>query len=321
MDYVCIGRTGAHRDLALSNRMSTAATRRRSRAAWFVCLLFALPLVCRTEIKVASVTSSSNFAAGILKPGGLASIFVTGLQGIPDLITAQGYPLPRTLAGVKVTFAGVQAPAVAIDAPILAVANLAGGAYQQINVQIPWEVMEGSGLRLDVCQQTVCGHLDAFTYTPWPVFFTDSSGYAIAQHSTDYRAVTLSDPAKPGEWITVYATNLGPVQNQPGDGNPLDSQAVAPILPDSSGYLFYYGLALGDNGSYTSERIKSNYIGMVPGSIIYQVNLLVPNLQPTGDMMFQLIKVYDCGFFFVHGCGRSFTTEAASMPGKIPVRQ
>jgi uncharacterized protein (TIGR03437 family) len=288
---------------------------------WIICLTLALPLVCGGQIRVVNITSSSNFAAGRLKPGGLASIFTTGLRDVPDLVTAQGYPLPGTLAGVRVTFSGLQPPILVADAPILAVANLGGSAYQQINVQIPWELVEASPLRFDVCQEAVCGHFEAYTSTLWPVFFTDSSGYAIAQHATDYRAVTLSDPAKPGEWVIVYATNLGPVHNQPADGIPLDPQVLAPLLPDPSPYLDYFGLVLGENGSFTSPRIASNYMGMAPGSIVYQVNLLVPPSQATGDMTFQLLKIYDCGFFFVQGCGRSLTTVAASMAAKIPVAQ
>jgi hypothetical protein len=96
-----------------------------TRAALLLCLLVAVPLHSSGQIQVLQITSSANFVPGLLKPGSLASIFCTGLQDVPDLVIAQGYPLPRTLAGVKVTFGGV-------DAPILAVANITGGAYQQI---------------------------------------------------------------------------------------------------------------------------------------------------------------------------------------------
>jgi uncharacterized protein (TIGR03437 family) len=224
---------------------------------------------------------------------------------------AQGYPLPRILAGVTVTVNG-------IDAPILAIANIAAGSYQQINVQIPWEAKPR--LEFDVSQQSATAHFAPSVYDGWGVFFVDSSGYAIAQHASDYRPVTQSDPAKSGEWVVVYATNLGPVQNQPADGYPADPNVLAPIVPDDSPYLDYYGLVVGSSDSYQATHIQSNYIGMAPGSIIGQVNLLVPDSsQLSGDLVFQLIKVYNCGFFFTLGCGRGFTTIAASMPAKIPV--
>jgi uncharacterized protein (TIGR03437 family) len=118
-----------------------------------------------------------------------------------------------------------------------------------------------------VSQQGASAHVATFLYSPWPVFFVDSSGYAIAQHASDYRPVTQGDPAKPGEWIIAYAKNLGPVQNQPLDGYPAALNVLAPIVPDPSPYLYYYGLAVGPSADYTSTRIQSNYIGMTPGSI------------------------------------------------------
>jgi len=228
------------------------------------------------------------------------------------LIVAQDHPFPRTLADVKVTVNGT-------DAPILAIAEIAGGSFQQINLQIPWEAKFTFGLTFDVSQKGAAAHVTTYLYGPWPVFFVDSSGYAIAQHARDYRPVTQSDPARPGEWIVVYATNLGPVQNQPADGHPALPDVLAPIVPDSSPYLAYYGLAVGPSAGYMSTRIQSNYIGMSPGSIVNQVNLLVPSPQWNGELVFQLVKIYDCGFFFTVGCGRGFTTVAASMPAKIPV--
>jgi uncharacterized protein (TIGR03437 family) len=199
------------------------------------------------------------------------------------------------------------------EAPILAIAEIAGESYQQINLQIPWEAKPG--LEVEVSQKCATTHFTMDQNNPWPVFFVDSAGYAIAQHAADYRPVTQSDPAKPGEWIVVYATNLGPVQNQPMDGYPATPDVLAPVVPDNSPYLSYYGLAVGPSAGYQSPRIQSNYIGMAPGSVLGQVNLLVP----AGDLVFQLIKLYDCGFFFIPGCGRGFTIEAASMPAKIPV--
>jgi uncharacterized protein (TIGR03437 family) len=279
-------------------------------AALVLFLVLAVP--SRGQIQVLSITSSADFSTGLLQPGSLASIFCTGLQNISGLVVAQDYPYPRTLAGVNVSVNG-------IDAPLLAVANIGGGSYQQINLQIPWETKPG--LAIDVSQQGMTAHFTTYQNSPWPVFFIDSSGYAIAQHASDYRPVTQSDPAKPGEWVVVYATNLGPVQNQPIDGYPAAPDVLAPIVPDYSPYFYYYGLAVGPSADFRSPKIQSNYIGMAPGSIVGQVNLLVPGSQLTGDLVFELIKIYNCGFFFVSGCGRGFTTEAASVPAKIPVAQ
>ena len=282
----------------LRSSESPVATSRKEnklsiKAALLLYMLVAGRQPCRGQIQVLSITSSANFVPGLLQPGSLASIFCTGLQDISGLIVAQGYPLPRTLAGVKVTVNG-------IDAPILAIAEIAGRSYQQINLQIPWETKFTSGLAFEVSQKSAAARITTYLYAPW-----------------HYRPVTKSDPARPEEWIVVYATNLGSVQNQPADGQPALPDVLAPIVPDPSPYLYYYGLAVGPDAR--STRIKSNYIGMSPGSIINQVNLQVPSPQLNGGLVFQLVKIYNCGFFFTLGCGRGFMTVAASLPVKIPV--
>jgi uncharacterized protein (TIGR03437 family) len=278
-------------------------------AALILFLTAALP--ARGAIEVLAVTSSANFAQGLTQPGSLASVFCTGLQNLSGLVAAEGYPLPRELAGVTVTVNGV-------EAPILAVANIGGGSYQQINIQIPWEAK--APLIFEVRQEGAAARFTPPVNNGWGIFFVDSSGNAIAQHASDYRLVTQSDPARSGEWVVVYATNLGPVENHPADGYPADLNLLAPVVPDDSPYLDYYGLVSGSFGSYQATHIQSNYIGMAPGTMAAQVNLLVPDtVQAPGDLVFQLIKVYHCGFFFTPGCGRGFTTVAASMPAKIPV--
>ena len=284
--------------------------RLRANSAVLILLLTAA-VPAGGAIQVLAVTSSANFAQGLTHPGSLASIFCTGLQNLPGLVAAQGYPLPRELAGVTVTVNG-------IGAPLLAIANLAAGSYQQINIQIPWAA--AAPLVFEVRQAGAAARFTPSVNDGWGVFFVDSSGDAIAQHASDYRLVTRSDPARSGEWVVVYATNLGPVQNQPADGYPADLNVLAPVVADPSPYLDYFGLVVGSSGSYQTTRIQSNYIGMAPGSVAGQINLLVPdNPSISGDLVFQLIKVYNCGFFFTPGCGRGFTTKAASMPAKIPV--
>ena len=64
-------------------------------------------------------------------PGGLATVFCTGLSGRPgDKVVAEGLPLPLQLAGLSVDV-------FSSPAPILAVAF--ENTYQQINIQVPWE--------------------------------------------------------------------------------------------------------------------------------------------------------------------------------------
>jgi uncharacterized protein (TIGR03437 family) len=249
-------------------------------AALILFLTAALP--AQGAIEVLAVTSSANFAQGLTQPGSLASVFCTGLQNLSGLVAAEGYPLPRELAGVTVTVNGV-------EAPILAVANIGGGSYQQINIQVPWEAK--APLIFEVRQEGASARFTPTVNNGWGIFFVDSSENAIAQHASDYRLVTQSDPARSGEWVVVYATNLD-----------------------------YYGLVSGSSGSYQATHIQSNYIGMAPGTMVGQVNLLVRTpFQRRATWYFNSSRFYHCGFFFTPGCGRGFTTVAASMPAKIPV--
>jgi hypothetical protein len=78
-----------------------------------------------------SIVNAASFHPGLPSPGGLASLFVTGLN-VTGVQTASGYPLPIELAGVTILVQGV-------PAPILAVAGAPDGSYQQINFQVPFD--------------------------------------------------------------------------------------------------------------------------------------------------------------------------------------
>lgn len=78
----------------------------------------------------AGVTNAASFVTGLPPPGSLATIFCSGLTGIQSL-DAPGFPFPLILEGVTVTIGGT-------PAPIVALANF--GSYQQIDLQVPWDI-------------------------------------------------------------------------------------------------------------------------------------------------------------------------------------
>jgi uncharacterized protein (TIGR03437 family) len=276
-----------------------------------VAALLASLWPCFGQIEILAVTSSANFTSGRIRAGSLASIFCRGLQNVGGLIVADSHPLPLSLANVRVRFG-------AYDAPMLAIGNRDGGLYQQINVQVPWEANTDSGYRIEVQQ----GVHSAFQMVSTreeilaPAFFVDASGYAVAQHASDYRPVTVNDPARPGEWIIVYATNLGPVENPPRTGYPADLENLHPTLRDTSDTWVSYGLS----AASIWDPLRTNYIGLTPGSLIYQVNFRIPEGYPTGDLEFVIAGVVDCGFFWTPGCGRGYTMRHRTLPAKVPVR-
>jgi uncharacterized protein (TIGR03437 family) len=238
------------------------------------------------EIHVLAVTTATGFTPGLPAPGSLASAFCTGLAGTTDVHVS------------------VNADA----APILAVADL--GGYQQINFQIPWETQNASTV-------TVTQGLDQAVFPfpaarVWDVFFVDPSGAVVAQHASDYELVTPAHPARPGEWIIAYASNLGPVQNPPPTGMPASLDRLSPLAP---GPDIYTVLLL---GSTQSATLQSIYMGLVPGVIgVYQINLRMPDGFSSAGAELKVQKTRFCGFFFDPACGRGLylTVSAGS---KLP---
>lgn len=143
------------------------------------------------QIRVLAVTDSATFTPGLPYVGPLATVFCTGLTGIVGVQAAREYPLPYEIAGVSVNVSGG-------SAPLLAVADLSG--YQQINIQMPYS--QGAPLTIEVSQFGQSGQIPVQLPAAWGVFFTDSSGYAVAQHA-DYSLITPSSPAHAGEAVIL----------------------------------------------------------------------------------------------------------------------
>jgi uncharacterized protein (TIGR03437 family) len=150
-----------------------------------------------------AVVNAASYQAGLPEPGGLATIFCTGLMGISGIVTpATQLPLPLQLAGVQVT---VNLGA----APLLALADV-GGGVQQINFQVPPERILASKSMVTVTQSGTSGTATNIDYPRVGGFFSDSQGNAIAWHELDGTLVTLGNPARAGEFVAIYGTGFGP---------------------------------------------------------------------------------------------------------------
>ncbi len=167
-------------------RGSSNLNRRIALPSLFAAVLLAQASALGQPIQIAALTNSADFQPSLPQPGSLASIFCTGLQGPPGVIAAPPqYPLPAQLvvAGSPVTvwisF---------IQAPILAIAFENG--YQQINVQVPWQVPQDP-LFVQVFQGSNQGSNSAYLVDPdpwvdflagspatfkWSVFFVSPQG-------------------------------------------------------------------------------------------------------------------------------------------------
>jgi len=215
------------------------------------------------------ITNAASFNPGLPAPGGLASLFLHGLN-VSGIVVASGDPLPTQLEGVSILVDGT-------PAPILAVANIPVAnpvGLQQINFQVPFQAATNEvevryrGSSTFVLPQQVA-----------PGIFTFGDGSGAIEHSADYSLVTASNPAAPGEIVLVYATGLGPVSGNIADGVPAPgASAIQPPCQPP-------GVTLG--GAFeTSASASANvlYAGLAPGYVgLYQLNVQIPASTPAGN--------------------------------------
>jgi|ERR1017187_8150514 uncharacterized protein (TIGR03437 family) len=256
------------------------------------------------QIKVLAVTDAATFTPGMPYYGSLASVFCTGLTGINGIQSANSLPLPYELAGVSVTVSGA-------TAPLLAVADL--GSYQQINIQVPG-LQDLASQLLQVSQGGQTGQMQWQSPAMWGVFFTDASGYAIAQHA-DYSLVTTDHPAQPGEVLMLYGTNLDSyvyVAHAPNIGYPAEAVPLPSLFPSQVGNELRIAPSLTVNGT-AAEML---YSGLTPGSVgLFQINFRVPQSTPNGDAILTAVRG-TC--FPIGGC--STISYVYSRTAKLPVR-
>ena len=206
-----------------------------------------------------SVANGASFQvnAGIA-PGSIVSIFGTGLTG--EAQSAAGAPVPKVLLDTVVSFNNVPAPLFYVSPT-------------QINAQVPFELPPGGAtvevrsLSSSVVRQTIT------IATAAPGIFTTNqqgTGAGAILHAGDFRTVSESAPARPGEFISIFCTGLGPLTSPVADGN------AAPYPPPET--ILTPEVRVGGIVANVS------FSGLAPGFVgLYQVNIQVPLAAPTGN--------------------------------------
>ncbi|HTW64675.1 MAG TPA: Ig-like domain-containing protein [Bryobacteraceae bacterium] len=239
-----------------------------------------------------TIINGASFQAGTgISPGGIAIINGLGiLPGVQGLVSANNIvgPLPTTLQGASVTFAGVAAP-------IYYVMNSNG--VEQMAVQVPFETLPaGTTAATNVnVVVTSSGGSSATISVPVkpfaPGIFTTTSGTTVlpVAQRPDGSYVSPTNPAQLGEDITVYVTGLGQVTPAAATGAAgIPGQAVAaPLL---------IGL---NNGGV--PLISANYVQGLTG--VYAVTFQVPANTATGSAQPLAVVAYDSAgnFYFSQG--------------------
>ena len=166
--------------------------------------------------------------------------------------SAASSPLPTSINGTQVLINSVFSPLYYVDS-------------SQIDAQVPWEVSGALYLSVQVFVNGFPSNLSTVALT------ASAPGILLATHALDGSLVTPSDPATPGEYLTIYGLGLGPVSNPPPTGAGSSAKPASTTVQTPA-------LNIGGIAATVS------FSGLTPGLTgLYQINAQVPMGTPNGD--------------------------------------
>jgi uncharacterized protein (TIGR03437 family) len=194
-------------------------------------------------------------------PGSVISIFGSRLATAEG--AASGTPLPRQLEGVTVLINGAAVPLFYV------------GPWQ-INAQIPFDTPVGTAtLAVEVEGRRSATVPLAVTLASPGIFFTADKDHAIAQNLPDWSLNSPASAALPGQYVIVYLTGLGPVDN------PVIAGAAVPPAPLARAVASVAAMVGG-------QPAEVAFAGLTPGFVgLGQINIKIPNV-PSGDQSLEL---------------------------------
>ena len=207
----------------------------------------------RVERVVNAADNSPN-----LSPGGLMSIYGADLS--PVNMASRELPLPTALGDSCLTVNGVPTPVLFVSP-------------NQINAQMPFNV-EGN---VTMILRTPGGVSDNYNLSVRPtgpgVFRTALGGnpdIPTVVRASNNEMVTLSNPVRKSDRLTIYLTGLG--KTNPAIEAGVPAPADPPIFSLAEPVVTLGGIAL-----------PVSFAGLSPGQVgVYQINVDVPVTVPTG---------------------------------------
>ncbi len=208
-------------------------------------------------LTAAGVVNAASFLSGPVAPGEIVSLFGSALgpaAPVPGTLTNPKL-VADSLAGVRVTFDGVPAPLLYVSS-------------RQVNAVVPYSV---AGQAMTQLQVEYLGALS--TPLTLPVAATAPGIFSLAASGTGPGAIlnardesvnSPSNPAAPGDWVSIYATGGG-VTNPAGVDGLLASAPLAQPIANVS-------VRIG------GVPCQLNYAGAAPGFVSgsLQINAQVP---------------------------------------------
>ncbi len=212
-----------------------------------------------------AVVNGATFARNVaIAPGAIVTIFGTNLASGPA--TATLTPLPITLGGTSVTFNGEPVPLIYVSPT-------------QINAQAPFDMATGL-VKVQVQRGTVTSAVtnsNAALYSPGIFIVNGTTGEGAILHATNNALVSTTAPARGGEYISIYATGLGPVKIPVAAGN------VAPSTPPFAETMAQPVVMIGN------QQAVVTFSGLAPGFFgLYQINAIVPGSVAAGMQTVQV---------------------------------
>jgi uncharacterized protein (TIGR03437 family) len=252
-----------------------------------------------TAPAIASVVNSASFnASGAVAPGSIVSIFGASF-GTKDNLSA--YP-STSVSGVSVFFNGVAAPIFALSATggqinVLAPSELGSSGTANLTVQT---TVQGANVTSPAQTVRLAAAAPGIFFYSDPLVLARRNAVAVTANtawiamplsmaaelqlptncSTLGAAALCGQPARPGDYLQIYATGLGKATpNGDPNGAVLPSGSVAP--PDGKPVYQTVGTPTVTIGGLAATVLFS---GLVPGNAgLYQVNVQIPAGVAAGD--------------------------------------
>lgn len=230
------------------------------------------PLMIPVSLSVnASSGNPSISSGGIVSAAGYQSALSRGSVGsvfgasLADTIaSADKVPLPRSLAGVAVSVNGVNAPLWYVSAG-------------QINFQVPFEAPLTGSVPVVVSKNGVpsqAANAPVQEYAPSVFTYQRTSGvFDPIITKSDASIVSPSNPAVPGDYLTVWGTGIGNLTSTPtsGDLTPNSPLSKAQLTPT---------ITLG------GTPVDVQFAGLTPGGVgLAQFNIHLPSSLPQASTL------------------------------------
>lgn len=220
---------------------------------------------------MANITAVVNGADFVSPPAPGAAATVYGTFPSVSSTSAASLTLPTILNGLMVFIDGVAAPIYYISA-------------NQINIQMPWAISTGQAATMSISNgvwnaQFTIGSSPSVS----PAVFQLNGGHegAVLAYgpSGTVEVPSSSNPAHPGEVISIYCTGLGPVSPGQADGVAV---VVGAIVPTQEAPQVEIG----------GQKATILFSGLAPGFVgLYQVNATVPQVSGTLPLTINVLGV------------------------------